>query len=179
MDRGTQDSDRAVTVVAVSGYRDSGKTTAIEGIVRELRRRGYRVGTIKHCHHGYDLDHRGKDSWRHLQAGAESTVLVAPNGYALLSTKPPEEDPRRLAEDLLPGVDIALAEGFHWLPLPRIAIEERGGDIRPADAGGEIVARLGYHFGPKDIDEACDAIVARCLDTRETSPQASGNHAAD
>ena len=110
---------------------------------------------------------------------AESTVLVAPNGYALLSTTPPEEDPRRLAQHLLPGVDIAVAEGFHWLPLPRIVIEERGGDIRPAEAGGEVVARLGYHFGPKDIQAACDAIVAKYLSNQGPSTQASGRGAVD
>jgi molybdopterin-guanine dinucleotide biosynthesis protein B len=50
-------------VIAVTGFKDSGKTTAVEMLGRELVRRGYRVATVKHCHHGFDLDRPGKDSW--------------------------------------------------------------------------------------------------------------------
>jgi molybdopterin-guanine dinucleotide biosynthesis protein B len=152
-----------VPIVAVTGFRDSGKTTAVEYIVRELSRRGYRVGTFKHCHYGYDLDRPGKDSYRHRQAGAAGTVLISPNGFALLSGPPPDEDPRVLAAWLLPDAHLILAEGFHDLPLPRIEIAERDGASRPAHPDGEVLARLPVHFGSREIADLCDRLEQKYL----------------
>lgn len=149
---------RHAPLIAVTGFRDSGKTTAIEGIVGELSRRGYRCGTFKHCHHGYDLDHPGKDSWRHREAGAEATVLLSRDGFAMLGGPPPDADPRVLAAWLFPGVDLVLAEGFHWLPLPRVEVAELDGCSRPAHPDGDVLARLPFHFGRWEIAELCDLI---------------------
>ena len=59
----------------LSGESNSGKTTLIEKIIPELVRAGYRVATVKHAGHGFDLDTEGKDSWRHKRAGASSVVM--------------------------------------------------------------------------------------------------------
>jgi molybdopterin-guanine dinucleotide biosynthesis protein B len=155
--------ENPVPLIAVTGFKDSGKTTAVEGIVRELSTRGYRVGTFKHCHHGYDLDRPGKDSWRHRQAGAAGTVLMGPNGFALMGGPSPQEDPRPLAAWLFPDADLVLAEGFHWLDLPRIEITERDGSTRPAPAAGEVLARLPFHFGFREIAALCDRLERRYL----------------
>ena len=152
-----------VPLIAVTGFKDCGKTTAIEGIVRELTRRGYGVGTFKHCHHSYDLDHPGKDSWRHRRAGSAGTVLIGPKGFALLGDLASGEDPRNLAAWLFPDADLILAEGFHWVPLLRIEVLERDGHTRPAHPDGEVVARLPFRFGFREIANLCDRLEQKFL----------------
>ena len=65
-------------IVSIVGYSGSGKTTLVEKMIPELKRRGWRVATIKHNRHGFEIDHEGKDSWRHRRAGAGMTVLASP-----------------------------------------------------------------------------------------------------
>ena len=65
-------------LVAIVGKSDSGKTTLIEKVVPELVKLGLRVGTVKHDAHSFEIDHPGKDSWRHGQAGAEAYVIASP-----------------------------------------------------------------------------------------------------
>ena len=64
-----------IPIVSIVGRSNTGKTTLIEGIIPELKKQGYRVATIKHNRHGFEVDHEGKDSWRHRRAGAAMTVL--------------------------------------------------------------------------------------------------------
>ncbi|HQI24319.1 MAG TPA: molybdopterin-guanine dinucleotide biosynthesis protein B, partial [Smithella sp.] len=58
-----------VSLISIVGKSNSGKTTLVEKLIPELIKRGYRVATIKHNKHGFDIDHEGKDSWRHKRAG--------------------------------------------------------------------------------------------------------------
>ena len=57
-------------VIGVAGFKNAGKTTLVEKLVREFTLRGYRIATVKHAHHSFDIDHEGRDSFRHRQAGA-------------------------------------------------------------------------------------------------------------
>jgi len=63
-------------IIAIVGKSGSGKTTYIEKLLPALKRKGLKIGTIKHAFHGFNFDTEGKDSWRHREAGAD-TVLVA------------------------------------------------------------------------------------------------------
>ena len=166
--RSSAPEDSEVPVIVVTGFRDSGKTTAVEGIVRELTRRGYRVGTLKHCHYGFGLDQPGKDSWRHRQAGSAGTVLLGPKEFALLGGAPPDRDPRKLAAWLLPDVDLVVVEGIHSLQLPRVEIVEHDGTSRPAHPEGEVLFRLPQLFRLKEILVLCDMLEERYLKPRKT-----------
>ena len=75
---GRMSGGRDVPVVSLVGKSGVGKTTALERVIREIKRRGYRVGTVKHDTHGFDMDKPGKDSWRHAQAGSDSVVDLWP-----------------------------------------------------------------------------------------------------
>ena len=157
---GREGTDRA-PIVAVAGEKNSGKTTAIERIVVEMARRGYRLGTFKHCHHGYDLDRPGKDSWRHLQAGAARTVLTGPNGMAVVGESLYEDDLPGLAVLLFPDVDLVLAEGYHWMPFPRIEIVASDGSRRQAHADGEVLGTLPHRFASAEVGLVCDRLAER------------------
>lgn len=107
-----------IPVVSVVGKSDSGKTTLMEGLIRELSSRGYRVATVKHHVHDFDIDVPGKDSWRHARAGAAVTMISAPDKFGVVRKVDRE---RTLAElvDEAGDVDILLTEGF-----------KRAGDVR-------------------------------------------------
>ena len=65
----------SVPILSFVGRSNSGKTTLIERVIPELVRAGYKVATVKHAGHGFDLDTEGKDSWRHKQAGASLSLI--------------------------------------------------------------------------------------------------------
>src|SRR3990167_7731641 len=77
-------------VVHVIGASDSGKTTLIERLIPRLRANGIRIGTVKHTHHGFEMDRPGKDSWRHVQAGADAIAVISPERAAWIMRTPDE-----------------------------------------------------------------------------------------
>ena len=77
-------------IVCFVGRSNSGKTTLIERLILELTQSGYRVATIKHAGHGFDLDTEGKDSWRHKRAGASQVVVLSKGSLAMFVDVPEE-----------------------------------------------------------------------------------------
>ena len=71
-------------VLGFAGYSGSGKTTLLEQLIALLRQRGLRVSVVKHAHHRFDIDHQGKDSWRHREAGAYEVVVASDRRMALM-----------------------------------------------------------------------------------------------
>ena len=110
---------KAVSFVAKSG---TGKTTLVERVIAELKRRGYRVGAIKHDAHRFDIDHPGKDSHRFTAAGADTMLISSPAKLALVkqhAAAPPIEE---LLAAYFGDVDIVLTEGFKKSGLPKIEV---------------------------------------------------------
>jgi molybdopterin-guanine dinucleotide biosynthesis protein B len=110
-------------VVGVAGWKNSGKTTLVVKLVRELTRRGYRVSTVKHSHHDVELDAPEADSARHREAGAHDVMLVSPHRWALIhelrgEPEPPLED---IIDRLIP-TDIVLVEGYKHAPIFKIEV---------------------------------------------------------
>lgn len=101
-------------VMGIVGWKNSGKTTLVVELVRLLTARGLRVGTIKHAHHDFDIDHPGKDSYRHREAGATDVIVASGARWAQVHELRGETEPE--LDDLLPrlspGLDIVLVEGF-------------------------------------------------------------------
>jgi molybdopterin-guanine dinucleotide biosynthesis protein B len=101
-------------MIGLVGRSGSGKTTLIAALLPAITARGLTLSTIKHAHHGFDLDRPGKDSYRHREAGAKEVMLVGGERWALMheftdAPPPPLED---LVARLVP-VDIVVIEGFH------------------------------------------------------------------
>jgi molybdopterin-guanine dinucleotide biosynthesis protein B len=110
----------APEIVTIVGKSNSGKTTLMVKIIQELTRRGVAVGSVKHAHDGFAMDKEGKDSWRHKNAGAASTLVISEEGAALIA-----DDKRSYIEKMtayLDNRDIILAEGFKKQPLPKIEV---------------------------------------------------------
>jgi len=116
------DADKMIPVVSIVGESDTGKTTLIEKIIPELIRRGYLVATIKHDVHGFEMDREGKDSWRHKQAGASTTVLSSPWRVAVVADVGKDHDIAELRDMYIRSVDIILTEGFKKSRYPRIEV---------------------------------------------------------
>ncbi len=114
-----------IPIVSIVGTSNSGKTTLIEKLVPELVRRGYRVATIKHDVHGFDMDREGKDSWRHKKAGAHTVVISSPQKLALIRDVDHDADLAELGEKYIQDVDLILSEGFKRNNQPKIEVFRR------------------------------------------------------
>lgn len=100
-------------LLGIAGFKNSGKTTLTERLVKELTARGYRISTVKHAHHGFDIDQEGRDSWRHRQAGASEVAVVSSKRWALMHELRDEEEPW-LTEIIakMASCDLILTEGY-------------------------------------------------------------------
>lgn len=166
-----------VPVVSIVGWKNSGKTRLIEGVVPELKSRGYRIGTIKHDSHrltAEDVDREGTDTYRHQLCGAESVVLSGPNKLMLVKEV---NRPRRI-DDItgayLCGLDLVLTEGYKAEDKPKIEVyrQEVGGGngllCRPEDNLIALVSDSRFNldlpwFGLNDYSRVADFLEERFL----------------
>jgi molybdopterin-guanine dinucleotide biosynthesis protein B len=121
---------RPIPVISVVGKSGVGKTTALERIIRELKARGYAVGTVKHDTHGFEVDRPGKDSWRHAQAGSDAVVISGPRRMALIR-RLDAEMPLDEVVGTMGDVDIVITEGYKRGDKPKIEVtrKERGTEL--------------------------------------------------
>ncbi len=101
-------------VAGFAGFSGCGKTTLIEQLIPVLRQQGQRVSVVKHAHHRFDIDHPGKDTYRHREAGAFEVVIASDRRLALMREfeQPAELTVHHLLAELYEGVDWVLVEGF-------------------------------------------------------------------
>lgn len=100
-------------VIGVAGFKNAGKTTLVEKLVAELTRRGHRISTVKHAHHSFDIDHEGRDSFRHRKAGASEVAVVSQHRWAIIHESRDEAAPslENILEKLAP-CDLVIVEGY-------------------------------------------------------------------
>lgn len=115
-------------MVCIVGRSNSGKTTLIELLIIEFKKRGYRVATIKHAGHGFQWDREGKDSWRHRMAGASTVIIVSTRDLGIITDIDKELSPDELKDKYIKDVDIILAEGYKYSDYPKIGIIRLEGD---------------------------------------------------
>lgn len=113
-------------VVNIVGERSNvGKTTLIEGLIKELVKRGYKVGTIKHDIHGFDIDKEGKDTYKHRVAGASTVIISSKNRMAMIKEVNEEEKLENLIK-LLNDKDFIIVEGYKKSNLKKIEVFRKG-----------------------------------------------------
>jgi len=107
-------------MISIVGRSQSGKTTLIEKLIPALKRRGYKIGTIKHSHHIFDFDKTGKDSWRHKDAGAETVIIASPGKIAMV-----KNDYLGSLDGLqifFDDLDLIITEGYKKEDKPKIEV---------------------------------------------------------
>lgn len=111
-------------VVVLAGYSGAGKTTLLAQLIPALKSRGQRVSVVKHAHHGLEIDHPGKDTWRHREAGAYEVVAASPQRLVLIREfeRPQALSVHDLIRSLHPGVDWVLVDGFRDCDLQKIEV---------------------------------------------------------
>ena len=111
-------------VVGFAGFSGSGKTTLVERLIPALKLRGLRVSVVKHAHHKFDIDHPGKDTYRHREAGAFEVVVASNQRLALMREfeRPAQLTVHHLIAELYEGVDWVLVEGFKESNLQKIEV---------------------------------------------------------
>jgi len=161
-------------IIGLAGWSGSGKTTLITRLVPCLIARGLRVSTLKHAHHGFDLDQPGKDSFMHRAAGASEVVVSSAKRFALLHEL--RDEPEWTLPALvkkMSAVDLVLVEGFKRDPFPKIEIYRAANGkplIHPDDP--HIVAIASDAALPQarvpvvgldDIDAIAEVVTARAV----------------
>ena len=114
---------KAQKIMGIVGWKNSGKTTLVEALVREMTARGMRISTVKHAHHAFEIDVPGKDSHRHREAGAHEVIVASGQRWALMHElkAAPEPPLGELLAKLAP-CDLVLVEGFKQSTHPKIEV---------------------------------------------------------
>lgn len=118
-------------VVSIVGKQNSGKTTMLEKLIPALTKQGYRVGTIKHHVHEFDMDKPGKDTWRHKQAGAAIVALSSPTGLGVIRETDRECSIEKINARYFNDVDLVLTEGYKKAAMPKIEIHRSAVHAEP------------------------------------------------
>lgn len=110
-------------IVGLAGWSGAGKTTVLARVIPVLVARGVSVSTIKHAHHGFDVDVPGKDSHTHRMAGATEVFVSSPRRWAHIHESRDGVEPalREVLARLTP-VDLLVSEGYKRHPHPKLEI---------------------------------------------------------
>ena len=110
-------------IIGLAGWSGSGKTTLLTKVIPCLTGRGLRVSTLKHAHHGFDLDRPGKDSHSHRVAGATEVLIASSRRFAIMHELRGAAEPslQELLRRLSP-VDLVIVEGYKRERIPKLEI---------------------------------------------------------
>ena len=152
-------------IICIAGRSQTGKTTLIEKLIPVLKNRGYRIGTIKHSHHIFEMDKTGKDSWRHKDAGAETVIIASPGKIAMV--KSDHEGTLDSLVNYFSDMDLVITEGYKGEVKPKIEVVRSARHqqalladdanliaiVTDVDMSAEVPV-----FGMEDIDQLSDFI---------------------
>jgi molybdopterin-guanine dinucleotide biosynthesis protein MobB len=164
-----------IPIISIVGRSNSGKTTLIEQLIPELIKRGYQVAAIKHHGDSFEIDHKGKDSWRHKQAGAKIVVISSPQRIALIEDVSNDHSLDELATQFIRGVDLIIAEGFKRDRHPKVEVYRKNLHRQPlADELENLIAIVSDEpmhlnvpcIGFDEIPTLADIIETQVINTR-------------
>lgn len=161
-------------IIGLAGWSGSGKTTLVTKVIPRLIARGLKVSTLKHAHHGFDLDQPGKDSFFHRAAGATEVIISSAKRWAILHELRGERewDLAELVGKMSP-VDLVLVEGYKRDAFPKLEIHRAANGkplLHPEDphivavaADGALPAATVPVIDLNDIEAIADFLVARAV----------------
>lgn len=130
-----------IPIISVVGFSGTGKTTLMEKLIAELTQRGFRVGTVKHHPHTFEMDQPGKDSWRHKRAGSRIAVISSPSQIGMVMAVDHDYSLDELSY-FFSQVDIVLAEGYKRGDKPKIEVFRPEIHPNPVCMGDEHLVAL-------------------------------------
>jgi molybdopterin-guanine dinucleotide biosynthesis protein B len=163
-------------ILCIVGASNSGKTTHLEKLIPALSRRGYRIGTIKHDVHGFEMDREGKDTWRHRKAGAGTIAISSPSQVASIRRVDEEMGLDELVGRYFWSEDLLLTEGFKRSHFPKIEVFRKAVELKPicrpednriALVTDDVVEGDDPVFRFDQVEELADFIEARYLKGRK------------
>lgn len=165
----------SIPVISIVGKSGTGKTTLLEKLIAELRQRNYKIATIKHDVHGFDIDHEGKDSYRHKHAGACQTIISSPRQMAMVKDTEKDHHIDEIVELYIKDVDLVLTEGYKRNNKLKIEVHRKDAhrDLL-CDESDDVLAvatdeKLTVQFPQYNIDDAvglCDLIESKVLQVK-------------
>ena len=161
-----------IPYIMITGFSNSGKTLVTSELISIFTRKGYRVATIKHAHHGYEVDTPGKDSWNFFDKGASEVVVSGPQSYSVHRRVEKE----LVLEELLSAIteaDIILVEGFKNQPGPKIQVYREGHSSGRLSLTPEVLALVSDpkmvsevpSFGFEESEQLAELIIARLIES--------------
>lgn len=164
-------------IISIVSKKRCGKTTLLEKLIPALIERGYRVGTVKHDTHGFDIDHEGKDTWRHKQCGAATVAISSPWKLSLIKDVAEEVGLDQIVATYFADTDLVLTEGYLRAAKPQVEVVRRAAHAEPLHVKGapntliavmsDTPVDLGVpNFDINAIDALSDLIVQRFLSPR-------------
>jgi molybdopterin-guanine dinucleotide biosynthesis protein B len=177
----TNSGPSGTPVIAIVGWKNSGKTTLAVRLIAEMTRRGRVVASVKHAHHSFEIDEPGTDSARHRTAGARQVAIVSSARVAMIKELGQAPEPG-LADVLamLDPCDLVIVEGYKTAPVAKIEVRRAAAasHVSLATSDRHVIAIAADHptdahgrpmFGLDDITALADLIEARLLRREATS----------
>jgi molybdopterin-guanine dinucleotide biosynthesis protein B len=160
-------------VISFVGRSNSGKTTLLEKLIGELKRRGYKLAIIKHSSGGFDLDRPGKDSWRFTRAGGDTVVLSSASQIGFIKSVDHDASLEELLYEIDGEYDLVLTEGFKGGPAPKIEVHQSGSEL--LCSAGELLAVVSDEpldlavprYSPGEVEALADLIDEKVSSQRE------------
>ena len=160
-----------IPIISVVGWHNAGKTTFLERLIAELKRRGLRVATVKHTQSDFEIDHVGTDTWRFAQAGSDVVAISGKHRAALVERRTRELSLSEIVSRLPSDIDLVITEGYKGLATPKIEVVRSGAGQERVDSAGELLAVVAdeqvldaegvTHFAPTDVAGVVDLLEAR------------------
>ena len=155
-------------IIGVVGWKNTGKTTLIEKLIKEFNNRNRSISTIKHSHHNFSVDQQGTDSFRHFNAGAKETILASDKKWVKFSRQICDSNLSDLIEQIIP-VDIVMVEGFKLSEHKKVEVVNVASKKIPLYKTDQTICGLIFNqhkiqntvlpqFNRDDIQEICDFI---------------------
>ena len=158
-------------IIVVVGWKNTGKTTLIEKLIKEFNKRNLSISTIKHSHHNFSIDQQGTDSFRHFNAGAKETILASDTKWIKFSKSISEHETSLdyLIKQINP-VDIVIVEGFKVSGHKKVEVVNNISERKPLYENDKTICGLIFNqrkientvlpqFERDNIQEICDFII--------------------
>jgi len=161
---------KRIPIICIVGRSKSGKTLFIERLIPEIKKRGFRIATMKHdIHDRFEMDKPGKDTWRHKKAGSMVSIISSPKRIGMIMDVDHDHDPEEILRYIdKERIDIVIAEGYKGSSHPKIEILKDKEDIMCRDDPNLIAIiadqRIDIHipqFKKNQIKEVAEFIIEK------------------